>query len=162
MRKNDTVTFTFYYIFSGLDLRLPPLSERREDVVNFVNLYLKRYTHRYSRFQVLTDEAMEYLKTYNWCGSALQIERFIERMVLTIEKRTIKKHIVEDLLQEMYPDEVFEEGNLAVKEESMDAYEILLRNTLLKNSGNRNATAKELGISPTTLWRKMKKYGITD
>ncbi|NNJ30257.1 sigma 54-interacting transcriptional regulator [Lacrimispora defluvii] len=162
MRKNNTVTFTFYYIFSGLVLRLPPLSERREDVVNFVNLYLKRYTQRYSRYQVLTDEAMDYLKTYNWCGSALQIERFIERMVLTIEKRTIKKHIVEGLLQEMYPDEVFEEGNLAVKEESMDAYEILLRNTLLKNSGNRNATAKDLGISPTTLWRKMKKYGITD
>lgn len=42
MRKNNMVTFTFYYLFSGLVLRIPPLQERREDIVNFVNIYLKR------------------------------------------------------------------------------------------------------------------------
>lgn len=162
MRKNNRVTFTFYYIFSGLVLRVPPLQERREDIVNFVNLYLKRYTQQYSRYQVLTEEAMEFLKHYNWCGSGLQIERFIERMVLTIEKRTIKKHMVEDLLQEMYPDEILDEDGLYQTAVEKDAYETLLRSTLLKYSGNRNETARELGISLTTLWRKMKKYGLSD
>lgn len=92
----------------------------------------------------------------------MQIERFIERMVLTIEKRTIKKHMVEALLQEMYPDEVLDEDNLYQPVETQDAYETLLRNTLLEYSGNRGETAKALGISPTTLWRRMKKYGISD
>lgn len=162
MRKKNIVTFTFFYIFSGLVLRIPPLEERREDIVNYVNIYLKRYTQQYSRYQVLTDEAMEYLKSYHWFGSGLQIERFVERMVLTIEKRTIKRHMVEALLQEMYPDEIFDEEKSYKTSSAKDAYETLLRATLLKHSGNRNETARELGISPTTLWRKMKKYGISD
>lgn len=162
MRKKNIVTFTFYYIFSGLVLRIPPLQERREDIENFVNLYLKKYTQQYDRYQVMTPEAMEYLKDYEWLGSGLQIERFIERMVLTIEKRTIKKHLVEALLQEMYPDEIMGGDTEERYLDTEDPYEKLLRETLLKHSGNRSATAKELGISLTTLWRKMKKYKITE
>lgn len=162
MRKNNIVTFTFYYLFSGLVLRIPPLQERRGDIANFVNLYLKKYTQQYGRYQIMTPEAMEYLMDYEWPGSGLQIERFVERMVLTIEKRTIKRLIVETLLQEMYPDEIVEHDSRECMVITDDPYEKLLKETLLKYSGNRSSTAKELGISPTTLWRKMKKYGIMD
>lgn len=66
------------------------------------------------------------------------------------------------MLREMYPDEVLDEDNLYQAVAAPDAYEMLLRNTLLNYSGNRSETAKALGISPTTLWRRMKKYGISD
>jgi DNA-binding NtrC family response regulator len=162
MRRKNIVTFTFYYIFSGLVLRIPPLQERRKDIANFVNIYLKKYTQQYDRHQIMTPEAMEYLMDYEWLGSGLQIERFVERMVLTIEKRTIKRYMVETLLQEMYPDEIIEHDNSERQVKASDPYEKLLKETLLKHSGNRNDTAAELGISLTTLWRKMKKYGLID
>lgn len=161
MRKQGKMTDTFYYIFSGLVLRIPPLQERGEDIENFVKIYLERYTQRYSRYQALTTEAMEYLKSYNWQGSGLQIERFVERMVLTVEKRTIKKPMVESLLGEMYP--LTEEPDRQEEAQpKQDPYEKLLRTTLVECQGNRSETAKKLGISTTTLWRKMKKYGITE
>ena len=89
----------------------------------------------------------------------MQLKAFLERLVLTANKRSIAEGTIRTLFGELYPyvGEVGGEEKLVVykTEEAVKISELLK-----KHRGNRKLSAEELGISTTTLWRKMNKYGI--
>ena len=102
---------------------------------------------------------MEALMEFPWPGNELQLETFCERMLLTTMKKTIAGDFVHFLLNELYPQtESEQEDGKTVIYQHPEAVE--LQTLLEKYRGNRSAVAKEMGISTTTLWRRMKKYGI--
>lgn len=102
---------------------------------------------------------MEALMEFPWPGNELQLETFCERMLLTTMKKTIAGDFVHFLLNELYPQtESEQEDGKTVIYQHPEAAE--LQTLLEKYRGNRSAVAKEMGISTTTLWRRMKKYGI--
>lgn len=100
---------------------------------------------------------MKLIKSYHWRGNLPQLKGFCEYLVLAVRKRKIDEGIVKNLLESMYPlDEKEAIGGGRWK----DPQAIVLEELLEKYKGNKNAVAEELGISPTTVWRKMKKFGI--
>jgi len=149
-----------YYLLNGLTLDIPPLRERREDIGHFLDLFTKRYFDIYARFHVLTAGARKTILDYNWEGNIIQLESFCERMILTASHRTIDEVFIKDLMQQLYPLIQRQEGReTVVVYQSPEA--IAITQALENHQGNRELAAAELGISKTTLWRYMKKYGIS-
>lgn len=159
------VTFRreLYYLLGGLVVEIPSLRERKEDLEHKIRETLRDCCEHYSRYHVLTKGAFQVLLDYPWTGNLIQVENFCERLILTADKRSLDEAFVERLLSEMYPGEGKEKSfDCFIREQEipypLEAREI--KDTLLKLGGSREKTAKELGISKATLWRKMKKYHL--
>ena len=89
---------------------------------------------------------------YEWGGNILQLDNFIERLILTATKRNIEIKSVKDLLEILYVSTSESPNSVGRVEE--------IKSVLKKNNGNRLLTANELKISKATLWRWIKKYNI--
>lgn len=152
-----------YYLLSGLELKIPPLRDRPEDLKRKLETTVRDCLDRYGRFHVLTEGAKKVLAAYPWKGNLFQIDSFCERLILTATKRSIDEVWVKRLLRELYGEEDGEtkDDSKDKREEEVVCQEArLICQALKKNGGSREKTAKELGISKATLWRKMKKYEI--
>lgn len=148
-----------YYLLNGLVVEIPPLRKRKEDIRSIVEECRTKFSRRYVKFPKISEDAMEALMEFPWPGNELQLETFCERMLLTTMKKTIAGDFVHFLLNELYPQtESEQEDGKTVIYQHPEAAE--LQTLLEKYRGNRSAVAKEMGISTTTLWRRMKKYGI--
>lgn len=150
-----------YYLLIPLRLALPPLRTRPEDLNQAIDMCLDDCVVKFKRYVVLTKEARKRLNDYSWPGNYIQLRAFLERMVLTAPSRTVNASYVMGLLQELYPvSTARSEG--AQTQELPDSEGARLAEVLSRNGGNRAAAAAELGISKTTLWRRMKQYGVKD
>lgn len=160
--RNGQFREDLYYFFSAFSLHIPPLRERKEDIADLVTGYLRQYNRKYARRVSLTNGGKKAIYTADWKGNALQLERFCERLVLTVPKRNADEIIINNMLDELYP--VCQQSNRSIAAgillDSPEGEKI--HECLIENNGSRQMTASQLGISPATLWRKMKKYGITE
>lgn len=147
-----------FYLLSGLELTVPPLRDRREDLELELGNAVRKSCERYGRYHVLTQGARKILMAYPWPGNLFQVESFCERLILTAGRRSLDEVAVNRLLAELYPETA--KGRL--DSGSGECCEEMGRivKALQKHGGSRDKTARELGISTATLWRHMKKYGI--
>ena len=140
-----------YYVLEGLNLFIPPLRERKADLSIMIDAAIKKINEKYSRLHHLNKGAKDILMEYDWNGNILQLDNFIERLILTATKRSIEEKAVKELLDVLYIHDVdIVQGEKAAK----------IKAALKRYEGNRVLTAKELGISKATLWRWMKKYDL--
>ena len=148
-----------YYLLNSLTVEIPPLRKRPQDIRAIVEDCRVRFTKRYARFPKIAEDAMEALAGFGWQGNEIQQESFCERLFLTSPKKTITSDYVYFLLDTLYPvkERISEDGTTVIYQHPEAAR---LTELLEKHQGNRSAVAKELGISTTTLWRRMKKYGV--
>ena len=148
-----------YYLLNSLTVEIPPLRKRSQDIRAIVEDCRVRFTKRYARFPKIAEDAMEALAGFGWQGNEIQLESFCERLFLTSPKKTITSDYVYFLLDTLYPvkERISEDGTTVIYQHPEAAR---LTELLEKHQGNRSAVAKELGISTTTLWRRMKKYGV--
>lgn len=159
-RKNDFRSDLFYRL-SVLELELPPLKDRKEDIPLLVSNYLK------TNYPTIEIEAasLDYFKRFPFEGNIRQLINLVERCTVLAEYSKISQYIVEKVCKREFD---YEENSNAPMEEIL--YNSVQNNitdeakrieaALKRNFGNRQQTAEELKISTTTLWRKMKKYGI--
>ncbi|MBE5994128.1 MAG: PAS domain S-box protein [Paenibacillaceae bacterium] len=151
------------YLLEGLSVTIPPLKDRKEDLEFKIRETIRDCCEHYSRFHVLTKGAYQVLLHYPWKGNLIQVENFCERLILTAEKRSLDEAAVENLLARLYPDEKEKESESTSTEKEENSFPmeaVKIKETLFMLGGNREKTAKELGISKATLWRKMKKYHL--
>lgn len=148
-----------YCLLNSLTVEIPPLRKRPQDIRAIVEDCRVRFTKRYARFPKIAEDAMEALAGFGWQGNEIQLESFCERLFLTSPKKTITSDYVYFLLDTLYPvkERISEDGTTVIYQHPEAAR---LTELLEKHQGNRSAVAKELGISTTTLWRRMKKYGV--
>ena len=161
-----------YFTLKSLRLGIPNLKHRRDDVEYLLGLYTRKYMEQYSRFHVMTAGARNVLLEYPWEGNSIQLEAFCERMILTVGKRTITEEYVRDLLDELYHrdtsiyavtmEEEPDAGLPDLSETEENPERLRIKEVLKRYNGNRALSAKELNMSTTTLWRKMKKFQIDD
>ncbi len=150
-----------YYMLHAMEIRIPPLREDRREISRLAREYVCGYLERYSKYLEVDEEAYEEMEGYPWEGNLLQLDRFCERLVLGTKRRRVDREFMKNLLSEMYPQpENFEgsDGGLRWKEPEAEAIVRMLDEW----GGNRAKAAESLGISVTTLWRRMKKYGISE
>jgi len=144
-----------YYRISVINISLPPLRERNEDIVLLAKTFLHRYTsENKKKIKGFTRQAIEAIERYSWPGNVRELENRVKRAVIMSEG---KKITLEDL--EMEP--------IAGNKESMilkDAREMLEKDLILKaiarNENNLTKAASDLGVSRPTLYDLMEKLGI--
>ncbi|MBW7990623.1 MAG: sigma-54-dependent Fis family transcriptional regulator [Planctomycetes bacterium] len=150
-----------YYRINVVTIDLPPLCERVGDVRLLCEHFLRVYSTQHSRNKLgITDEAMEYLERYSWPGNIRELENVIERAALLSKNKFIGP---EDL-----PNSIMQEQNqqqqtykpMSLKGALAGPEKNIIQQALEANHWNRQATAKALEINRTTLFKKMKQYGL--
>jgi len=148
-----------YYALNVLTLEVPPLRERKEDIQSWVEFFFDYYCDAYSKPVLLSKGALRRICEYDWPGNMTQLENFCQRIILMTPHRSISEAFVRSELEKTEYAAPQETPAPAVHK-NIEAQKIV--EALRRNRGNRVRTACELGISKTTLWRMMQKYGITE
>jgi len=145
-----------YYRLAVIPIHVPPLRERPEDIRALSAHFLSRFAERAGKsVHAISDEAMDLLVAYAWPGNVRQLENSIERGVALCRADRIE---VEDLPMRLKEDSRVREGETIHSLQVMERSHIL--NTLEQVGWNRKRAAALLQISTTTLWRRLKEFGI--
>ncbi|HEY8429064.1 MAG TPA: sigma-54 dependent transcriptional regulator [Sandaracinaceae bacterium] len=151
-----------FYRLNVLQLRVPPLRERREDIPLLVDFFVERNNARFgTRIRGIDAKARKLLLAYHWPGNVRELENVIERAMVLAESDVLGEADLPDKLRE--PDlaqAVLASGELSIKKTARYIEETLIRKALEKTGGNRTQAAKLLEISHRALLYKIKDYGI--
>lgn len=147
-----------YYALSVLQLELPPVRRRSEDISEWIDLYISSWQKKYKRYIHLTQEARKFMREYSWPGNLEQMNSVCERIVLLAERKNVDETFVRSQIEMILPKRTSVSGY----ERNLEPQAQELIAVLKKWNGNREKVAGELGISKTTLWRRMQKYAISN
>jgi DNA-binding NtrC family response regulator len=137
-----------------VEIRVPPLRERREDIMLLAARFLDMYTRKYGRDSGgFARDAAKALLRYSWPGNVRELSHVVERAVLIGAGPQIQ---AEDLMLERH---VTAERAPLEQLKLDEAEELLIRNALDRCGGNVQAAAEQLGVSRSALYRRMEKYG---
>jgi DNA-binding NtrC family response regulator len=149
-----------FYRLNVIPIHLPPLRSRKDDIALLVNHFLKRYSEKENKsITSVSPEAIKIFTGYHWPGNVRELENVIERAVILTNHNSIMPEDLTQTLRDSHkrgPDlpDILEEQTL----EEVEKHYIL--KTLDKVQWNQKQASDTLGISTTTLWRKLKVYGI--
>jgi len=162
MVEEGTFREDLFFRLNVVQIRLPPLRERREDIPLLLNHYLKEFTVENAReIQGFTPDALDALIRYRWPGNIRELRNVMERMVVLSRGERIT---LRDL-----PGEVKEEGGplkssptLRGATSMLEAEKKMIMQALDDHKGNRTKAADQLGISRRTLHRKLNEFDLRD
>ena len=158
--KDDKFRDDLMFRIKGVQIHLPALRERREDIALLVRHYAQHYAARMEKDTLaISDDAMTALMQYDWPGNVRQLMNVVQNMVIVAADGTIELEHVPIELRSGDGDGSTSLGSLAgLSLEQIEKQAI--RNTLRMTAGNREQAAKMLGIGERTLYRKLKEYGL--
>ncbi len=152
-----------YYRVNVMNIYLPPLRDRRDDIVPLARHFIEKYRDEAPHdVQGLSDDAIRVLTRYEWPGNVRELENVIHRAVLLCGNSCI---CAEDLeMQNMGgPEAALPDGEVLPLKDAMKRVERkLILEGLEATDGNRKEAAKRLGINRTTLYNKMHEYDLMD
>lgn len=160
--KDRTFREDLYYRLNVIELKIPPLRERKEDIPMLVNHFLKRFSEENNKAVKGVDgNAIGILMRYSWPGNVRELRNVIERAVVLSQGAVITSV---DLPDKIKKEEMSVEGQQSSSlKVSVSGYEKnLIMNVYNAQQKNKEETAKILGVDLATLYRKLKKYGIED
>ncbi|MEN6454887.1 MAG: sigma-54 dependent transcriptional regulator [Prolixibacteraceae bacterium] len=142
------------YRINTIQIEVPPLRERGDDILALAEFFLKKYAWKYDKLALkFNHQAQEKLLKYSWPGNIRELEHSIEKAVILSENNVLK---ADDFFLKPLGGPRTEEDTLKLEEMEK---RLILR-ALEKNPGNVSAAADQLGITRQTLYNKMKKFGI--
>ena len=144
------------YRMNTVEIKLPPLCERQKDIPLLVDHFLRIYSKKYQKnITGVNAAALKKLQRYHWPGNIRELMHTLERAVILTESQMLQPT---DFLFPETDKEVegvvFENYNLE------DVEKTVIRKALKKHEGNVSHAAKELGLTRTSLYRRMEKYGL--
>jgi transcriptional regulator with PAS, ATPase and Fis domain len=144
------------YRINTVEIKLPPLRERKEDIPLLANHFLSIYSKKYKKnIERVSSSALAKLQKFHWPGNIRELQHTIERAVILGENKVLQP--VDFLLPETQKKEdeiAFDSYNLE------DVEKTIVQKALIKYNGNVTRAAKELGLTRTSLYRRMEKYGL--
>ena len=144
----------FYYRIKVVSLQVPPLRDRREDIPMLLEHFLAGHG---AEAREIDDAVLRILMSYDWPGNVRELEHAIEHaVVLARGERISPQHLPPEIVGRT-PD-----VDLRLAGGDPDTEEARIRDALQRNAWRRGRTARELGIDRSTLWRKIKTYGISE
>lgn len=155
MVANNLFREDLLYRINTIQVQIPPLRLRGDDIVLIASYYLNRYSERYGKKNLsFSRSAIESLLNYSWPGNIRELSHAVERAVIMSEKNIIPSN---DLVVKKGDDSL----SLTAKPLKLtEAEKIVIQSSLKRHNGNISAVSKELGVVRQTLYRKMKEYGI--
>lgn len=147
-----------YYRINVFSLQLPLLRERREDIPLLVEHFISKFNRRRNRAVAgISDDALRILLGYDYPGNVRELENIIEHAFVLCHKPFIEPHHLPIGLRPAEAEERFERSSGT----TLRDWEVIhILEAVRRHQGNRAAAARELGINPSTLFRKVKTMGI--
>ncbi len=143
-----------YFRLNVLRLPIPPLRERSADIAELANFFVRRQALATNRKLSMTQAGIDYLARYSWPGNVRELQNTIERAMAVSRSDIIDETIIAQTCGDEYTFQ--EKENPADCGEAKEIYD-----ALADANGRYADAAKLLGIDRTTLWRRMKKYGLS-
>ena len=143
------------YRINTIHLEIPPLRERKEDIIPLAELFIERFAKQYDKGPLtLSEEAKQKLKEHPWYGNIRELEHAIVKAVIISDGVAICDAVFHFPKKSLSP----AQESAMVTLEDMEL--VLIRKAIDKHEGNLSAVASQLGITRQTLYNKMKKYGL--
>jgi PAS domain S-box-containing protein len=150
-----------YYRLNVVKIDLPPLSQRREDIPLLIDAFIRKFNVKMGKkISGVSDKVLRLLLRYDYPGNVRELENIIEHAFVLCDKDRID---LDCLPKEITGDQMKIASSLPMEEGSPfeQAEAEVIEKALKKYGGGRIKTANELGIGRTTLWRKIRKYGLS-
>ena len=143
------------YRMNTVEIRVPPLRERIDDIPLLLDYFLQRYSLKYKRVGMKVDKSViNKLKKYPWPGNIRELQHATERAVILNDGKVIQS--AELLISGGTATPKKEQHNLTLDEMEKQ----FIQQTLNEQEGNVSNTARTLGMTRTALYRRMKKHGL--
>lgn len=145
------------YRINTIEIQIPPLRERLEDIPLIAEHYLKYYVKKYNKtVRSLSPALLKRMQKYHWPGNVRELQHAVERAVILCKGHVLE---TEDFFFNMHPER--EQENISFEDLNIEDMEkILVRKALKKHNGNITQAANELGLTRSSLYRRMEKYDL--
>jgi PAS domain S-box-containing protein len=152
-----------FYRLNVIGLELPDLNERKEDIPLLIDHIMKRFGAEMGKQSLkISEDAMEVLLNYDYPGNIRELENILEHALIICQNKTMERRHLPLFLQKSPLSTATSEAAFAEQVlSSQEAEKHQILEMLNRYNWNRSRTAIELHIDRTTLWRKMKKYGLS-
>lgn len=145
------------YRINTVEIKLPSLRERTEDIDVLVEHFLEQYCKKYKiQKKRLNASTLKRLQTHHWPGNIRELQHAVERAVIMSEGHMLEPH--DFFLSDTQ--ETTEEENLPTNMNLEETEKMLVRKVVEKHGGNISRAAKELGLTRASLYRRMEKYDL--
>ncbi len=139
-----------YYRLNTVEIQLPALRDRREDILELGEYFLRKYASKYRKQGLAIAKQQELaLMSYSWPGNIRELEHCMERSVI-LSENTLNVMISQPAVMDI------DKENLNIE----DMEHFLIKKALLKHRGNISQAADDLGLSRAALYRRMEKFGL--
>lgn len=158
MVKENRFRQDLLYRINTIEVEIPPLRERFEDIPLLANHFLKHYSNKYGKnLNKLSDAAMTRLSKHNWPGNIRELQHALERAVILSNSSVLQP---EDFNFNISTNKEADQ-QLNLEQFNLEEVEkILIRKVLKKYNGNITQAAGELGLTRSSLYRRLEKYGL--
>ncbi|MBF4694708.1 sigma-54 interaction domain-containing protein [Fusibacter ferrireducens] len=161
MVKAGTFREDLFYRLNVIPIEIPPLRERKQDIIMLTNLFWERLNAKYGTNRKIDLDVYEVLADYDWPGNVRDLENCIERIMVTVDKDIIR---VCDLPVQLLvkPKKKVEIKEVLPLKKAMEETEKSMILKAYEKFKNTYKTAEALGVSQSTVVRKLRKYGCCD
>ncbi|MCK4990109.1 MAG: sigma-54-dependent Fis family transcriptional regulator, partial [Bacteroidales bacterium] len=144
-----------YYRINTIEITAPPLRDRGQDIIDLANYFLDKYREKHKRPGLkFSHGCLDAIERNQWPGNVRQLQHSVERAVLMADGRKIEAG-------DMFPGDSDSHLPDKIKRPTLaQLEEISIRESIQRNDGNLSKAARELGVARSTLYNKMKSYGI--
>src|SRR5206468_4559175 len=152
-----------YYRLNVLPIAIPPLRERKEEILPLVQSVLQRLNQKYKTFKEFDQNIEGFFYQYAWPGNVRELTNLIERLILTVASNVITKADLPNEYQEQEEQSAIQTGSHTKVMNLKEAAEIAEREILAVAVQKYSSTykiAEQLGTSQATIVRKLKKYNL--
>ena len=154
MVQEGTFRQDLLYRINTVELHMPPLCERVEDIPMLAQHYLNHYAKKYHKsVKLITGEAMDRLKRYAWPGNIRELQHAIERAVIMTDSDTLQE-------SDFLLSRSITSGNMNHTLNLDEVERTAIAKALQMHNGNISKAADELGLTRASLYRRMEKYGL--
>jgi len=151
-----------YYRLNVVPIHIPPLRERRDDILSLIFHFLNKFNHAYQKKKVLSPEVIETLSKHDFPGNIRELSNMIERLVVVTEKDRIESpdlpNSVTGFISRTIPHPFLSE-NIPLKD-ALKKFESIIIEKTIQKYGSQHEAAKILKVDQATISRKMKKYKV--
>ena len=160
--KDGTFREDLFYRLNIVSLNIPPLCERREDIIPLIDYFVEKYAKENGREKLsLSREAVDLLLKYNFPGNVRELENIVERAVVLSRNDVITLNDLPNVVKGFKAEKEIpnqDEGTLIERVEELEKK--LIYDALSKSNGNQSLAGRILGLTERNLRYKMQKYGI--
>lgn len=157
MVMDNTFRQDLLYRINTVEIFLPPLRERQDDIPVLAEHFLKIYAQKYRKeFKAFTPSALQLLQKYSWPGNIRELQHAIERAIIMAEGDQLDSRDFFFLSAKPTNDKVASPASYNLDEVEKN----VIQKAIDKNGGNISKAAKELGLTRASLYRRLEKYGL--